>query len=234
VFAGDDHDGSWLTALAAIALRDLVPAIPVRLYGYYWLLDSRGRESDWLWKWKFRTADRHVQFDPAKSGWPWFPDTVSWVIPTSFAILSLQQLPCTCGGMEQVPVRIDCGIQMLLDRACPAGGWNAGNGMVYGEPLEAHADDTAVALLALHAQAQEPAVKAGLDYLERVAPSLSAPWSLAWAILALAAHRRSITVLRESLAALPGIANSEDTSTLAMTSLALDHQRALAAFGVTA
>jgi nucleotide-binding universal stress UspA family protein len=93
-----------VTALAAVALRDIVPAIPARLRAFHWLLHFTGKESDWLWKWKFRTADRHVKFDPDKSGWPWFPDTVSWVVPTSFAILALDQLPCTCGGLEQVPV----------------------------------------------------------------------------------------------------------------------------------
>lgn len=232
-FAGDDQDGSWVTSLAAITLRDLVPAIPARLKGYDWLLRTAGKESNWLWKWKFRTADRHVRFDPDKYGWPWVPDTISWVVPTSLAVLSLKQLPCTCGGLEQVPLRIDCGVQMLLDRACPGGGWNAGNGVVYREPVAPHADDTAVALLALSNRADSPIVQAGVEYLERVAPTLTAPWSLSWTILALAGHHRpSADLQRSLLAILPDITNAEDTSTLAVTCLALDHQRALAAFGV--
>lgn len=233
VFSGDDRDGSWVTSLVAIALRDLVPAIPARLKGFVWLLRTAGEESNWLWKWKFRTVDRHVRFDPDKYGWPWVPDTVSWVVPTSFAILALKQLPCTCGGLERIPLRIDCGVQMLLDRACPGGGWNAGNGVVYGEPVAPHADDTSVALIALSDRAQDPVVRAGVEYLERVASSLSAPWSLAWAILALAAHHRPIASLQTSLAALPDLGKTEDTSTLALICLALDHQHALAAFGVT-
>jgi hypothetical protein len=233
VFSGDDRDGSWVTSLVAIALRDLVPAIPARLKGFDWLLRTTGEESNWLWKWKFRTVDRHVRFDPDKYGWPWVPDAVSWVVPTSFAILSLKQLPCTCGGLERVPLRIDCGVQMLQDRACPGGGWNAGNGVVYGEPVAPHADDTAVALIALSDRAQGPVVQGGVEYLEHVASSLSAPWSLAWAILALAAHRRPIASLQTSLAALPNIEKTEDTSTLALICLALDHRPALAAFGVT-
>jgi hypothetical protein len=40
-------------------------------------LRSAGKEGNWLWKWKFRTTDHHVRFDPDKFGWPWFPDTVS-------------------------------------------------------------------------------------------------------------------------------------------------------------
>jgi hypothetical protein len=123
---------------------------------------------------------------------------------------------------------------MLLDRACPEGGWNAGNGVVYGEPVAPHPDDTAIALLALSERSHVSAVEAGLAYLEHVAPSLAAPWSLAWAILALAAHHRPIAALESSLAALPDLLNTGDNSTLALICLALDHQRALAAFGVSA
>ena len=234
VFAGDDHDGSWVTSLVAIALRDLVPAIPARLKGLHWLLSSAGRESNWLWKWKFRTTDRHVRFDPDKFGWPWFPDTVSWVVPTAFAILALNQLSCSCGGFELAPSRVDRGVQMLLDRACPDGGWNAGNGVVYGSAVAPHPDDTAVALLALRERPQDSVVKISVDYLERTAPTLTAPWRLAWAILAVAAHRRPITSLRNALLPLPDLFCMEDTSTLALVCLALDHEHALANLGGTA
>ena len=200
---------------------------------FHWLLNFAGKESNWFWKWKFRTADRHVRFDPDKYGWPWFPDTVSWVVPTSFAVLALNQIPCSCGGLEHVAARIDCGIQMLVDRACPGGGWNAGNGVVYGAALAPHADDTAIALLALRDRATDPVVQGSVDYLERVAETLTAPWSLAWAILALAAHRRPTTSLSSSLVALPDLSSIEDTSTLAVVCLALDQPRALQAFGVT-
>jgi hypothetical protein len=204
-----------------------------RMQGFHWLVDCAGRESNWFWKWKFRTADRHVRFDPEKYGWPWFPNTVSWVVPTAFAILALKQIPCSCGGLEHVAARIDCGIQMLFDRACPGGGWNAGNGVVYGTAFAPHADDTAIALLALCDREKDPLVQGSVVYLERVAPTLTAPWSLAWAILALAAHRRPITSLSSSLAAFPDLSGTEDTSTLALVCLALDHRRALEAFGVT-
>jgi len=233
VFAGDDHDGSWLTSLVAIALRDLVSAIPARLKGLHWLLSSAGKEANWLWKWKFRTSDRHVRFNPDKFGWPWFPDTVSWVVPTAFAILALNQLPCSCGGFELAPWRVDRGVEMLLDRACPGGGWNAGNGVVYGTAVAPHPDDTAIALLALRDRLQDPVVQSSVDYLERNGPTLTALWSLAWAILALAAHHRPITSLRGALLALPDLFYIEDTNTLALVCLALDHEHALANLGVT-
>ncbi|MGA3314889.1 MAG: prenyltransferase/squalene oxidase repeat-containing protein [Candidatus Korobacteraceae bacterium] len=233
VVSGDDQEGGWVTSLAVIALRDLVPAIPARLQGFHWLLNCSGKESNWFWKWKFRTADRHVRFDPDKYGWPWFPDTVSWVVPTAFAILALNQIPCSCGGLGRIPLRVDCGIQMLFDRACPGGGWNAGNGIVYGCPMAPHVDDTAIALLALSDRGQHPVVQSAVQYLEPVAPTLTAPWSLAWSILALAAHRRPIASLHHSLSALSDLSSTENTGTLALVSLALDYSRALSAFGVT-
>jgi hypothetical protein len=216
-----------------MVLREAMSAIPARLQGFHWLMNCAGKESNWFWKWKFRTADRHVRFDPDKYGWPWFPDTVSWVVPTAFAVLALSQLPCSCGGLEPVPIRVERGVEMLLDRACPGGGWNAGNGVVYGAALAPHADDTAIALLALSDRGQDAVVQSGVRYLESTAPALTAPWSLAWAILALTAHRRPTTSLSNSLVALPDLSSIEDTSTLAVVCLALDQPRALQAFGVT-
>src|ERR1017187_3357277 len=128
---------------------------------------------------------------------------ISWVVPTAFSILALNQLPCSCSGLEKVSFRVERGVEMLLDRACPGGGWNAGNGVVYGTALAPHPDDTAIALLALRDRTKEPIVQGSVDYLERVAATLTAPWSLAWAILALAAHRRPTTSLSSSLVALP-------------------------------
>ena len=233
VFPGDDQEGGWITSLAVMALRDLAWAIPASLQGIHWVLNCAGKESNWFWKWKFRTADRHVRFNPDKYGWPWFPNTVSWVVPTAFAVLALGQIPCSCDGLEHVAARIDCGVQMLFDRACPGGGWNAGNGVVYGTVVAPHPDDTAIALLALSDRGQDAIVQDGVHYLEHVAPTLTAPWSLAWAILALSAHRRTTTTQCSSLVALPGLSSIEDTSTLAVVCLALDHQRALEVFGVT-
>jgi hypothetical protein len=230
-FSGDDHEGSWTTSLVLIALRDKVEAIPQRLKASSWLATSAGEESHWLWKWKFRTTDRHVRFDPAKFGWPWIPHTNSWVVPSAFSILALNQLPCAC-GIEGRDGRVELGIEMLLDRACPSGGWNAGNGVVYGVELSPHPDDTAIALLALTLHAQETIVGLSLDWLERVVPTINAPWSLAWSIVALAAHHRPVDSLVERLSHLPDLDRIEDTATLAIVCLALDHPRALAHFGV--
>jgi hypothetical protein len=230
-FVGDDRDGVWVTSLAVIALRDVATAIPARLAGIHWLMKCQGKEANWFWRWKFLTADRYVRFDPDKFGWPWVPDTCSWVVPTAFAILALSQVPCSCGGLEEIPIRVDRGIEMLMDRACPGGGWNAGNGVVYGSALAPHPDDTAIALLALNNRTQHPVVQASLKWLERTAQALTAPWSLACAILALAAHGRAVGPLITSLMALPDLAGNDDTCALALVCLAADYPRALAALG---
>jgi hypothetical protein len=231
-FEGDDPDGSWVTSLAMIALRDYVPGIPARLRGFHWLLKFAGKESNWFWKWKFRTTDRHVRFNPEKYGWPWFPDTVSWVVPTSFAILALNQVPCGCGDLGRAPRRVTLGIEMLMDRACPSGGWNAGNGVVYGAPLAPHVDDTAVALLALSERKQHPLIQSGVLWLEGTIQDLRSPWSTAWAVLALAAHGRPIESLLTCLTDFPDLSDLGDTNTLAVVALALDCHATLSALGV--
>jgi hypothetical protein len=231
-FDGDDPDGAWVTSLAVIALRDYVPGIPARLRGFHWLLKSAGKESNWFWKWKFRTTDRHVRFDPDKYGWPWFRETISWVVPTSFAVLALNQVPCSCGELGRTPHRVSLGIEMLLDRACPSGGWNAGNGVVYEVALSPHADDTAIALLALSQSKEVSLVQHAVQWLEQTAYGLQVPWSLAWATLALAAHDKPVESLVVCLKSIPDPSAIEDTSTLALVCLSLDYRDALSAFGV--
>ena len=225
-FVGDDQEGSWATALALIALRSDFEDVPALLKGFRWLLLCAGKESGSLWRWKFRTADRHVWFDPDKYGWPWQPDTNSWVVPTAFAILALNQLP-RAFGLENSELRRRRGIEMLLDRVCPGGGWNAGNGVVYGAALAPHSDDTAIALLALKNYPDEASVLKSLEWLEGNASTISAPWSLAWAVLALATYSRDVAPLLGSLADLVGRIDIQDAATRAVVALALDFERSL-------
>lgn len=219
-FEGDDREGSWTTSLALLALQGMSVYVPAVDKGRRWLLRSKGRESHWLWKWKFRTTDRHVRFDPDKFGWPWMPETNSWVVPTSFSLLALRQ-HLQPDQESYARFRIDRGIEMLLDRVCPGGGWNAGNGVVYGEPLAPHPDATAIALLALAGETSNPTVQSSLDWLEEVAHTCTAPWSLAWASMALSAHQRVATALLPSLLQSADPCSIEDVATLAAVALAL-------------
>jgi hypothetical protein len=69
-FVGD-RESSWTTALAVCALNSVNDPSKARERGESWLLRTKGGEGHWLWRWKFKTADRNVQFDPDKYGWPW-------------------------------------------------------------------------------------------------------------------------------------------------------------------
>ena len=90
VVLGDDQGGAYVTSLTVIALRDLVSAIPARLRAIHWLLRCAGKESNWIWKWKFRTADRHVSFDPA----PWsVPESSGSTGPALLAGLAVVDSP---------------------------------------------------------------------------------------------------------------------------------------------
>jgi hypothetical protein len=219
-FEGDDREGCWTTALAVVALRS-VSFSPSRIdNSLRWLLNTRGREGRWPWNWKFRTVDRHVQFDPDKYGWPWFSGTVSWVVPTAFAILALKQAACC--RTESALERVRLGTEMLVDRACPTGGWNAGNGIVFSAGLSAHIDTTAIALLAL-TDDEEPVVRRALNWLREASGRCSSGYSLAWSTLAFLLRDRPSAEL--SLARLckllPGDFTILSTDTLSLATIAI-------------
>jgi hypothetical protein len=55
---------------------------------------------------------------------------------------------------------------MLRDRACVQGGWNAGNGIVFGSALIPHIDATGIALLVLTDDA-DPIASRGRNWLRQ-------------------------------------------------------------------
>ena len=219
-FSGDDAGGSGLTGLVFYALNRCCAQEMVTNRAVQWLIESRGWESHWLWKWKFRTSDRHVRFDPDKFGWPWMPETASWVVPTAYSLLALQHAH-DFSQQDLVHLRIRRGVEMLYDRICPEGGWNAGNGVVYGFPLAPHADATALALLSLLSEPPNHFITSSLDWLERRAETCFAPWSLAWATLAFDAFGRPTALLTDRLSSVVDPAEINDCATLAVVSLAL-------------
>lgn len=172
-FAGDDQS-SGLTGLALLALNKFGIAHHARRRAVCWLLQTRGKETSWPWNWKFRTRDTHVRFDPSRFGWPWYAGTCSWVVPTALAVLALK-LEFPHFRSRKVSRRIQTGVEMLFDRACPGGGWNAGNGVVYGRSMVPHIDSTAIALLALQREAAAVTTALSLKWLEGQANDCNAP-----------------------------------------------------------
>jgi hypothetical protein len=218
-FRGDDGGGSGVTGLALYALNRCCAQGMLTDRAVQWLIESRGWESHWLWKWKFRTSDRHVRFDPDKFGWPWIPKTASWVVPTAYSLLALKHAR-SISQQDLVQLRIRRGVEMLYDRICPEGGWNAGNGVVYGFPLAPHPDATALALLSLQNESPKHFITSSLDWLGRRAETCFAPWSLAWTVLALDAFGRPTALLTDHLCSVVDNAEVNDCATLAVVSLA--------------
>jgi hypothetical protein len=128
-FVGDRED-SWTTALGlvTVAISGTAGSATERAAAH-WLIAIRGHEAHWLWRWKFKLADQQASINPDKFGWPWVPGANSWVIPTAFAIVALKQF-AACNRMEGANRRVRTGVDMLFDRVCVAGGWNAGNRVV--------------------------------------------------------------------------------------------------------
>jgi hypothetical protein len=186
-----------------------------------WLLEERGKEGHWFWRWKFKTADRNVQFDPDKYGWPWTSGSASWVIPTAFSIIAIKQFT-VCNRSEASENRIHLGVEMLLDRACVDGGWNSGNSVAYGVPLRPHVEATAIALLALQDEPRSELTQRSLVWLKKEADSVDSVSSLAWCILSLFVYQESVEALKNRLATIIGDGRDiRNNATLATGILAL-------------
>jgi hypothetical protein len=124
--------------------------------------------------------------------------------------------------------RVGRGVEMLFDRACPGGGWNAGNGVAFGVPLTPHADVTALALIALQPQHHHRFVRASLDWLLSQVPKVSSLYSLSWIAMSLAAFGLPAGHVWEKLFRLHSEARTvPDCQALALTHLALQAHNGL-------
>ena len=216
-----DSEGSWTTALALCTLNSTGDFTAAREKAFRWLYAERGREGHWFWRWKFKTSDRNVRFDPDKYGWPWVTGSASWVIPTAFSIIAIEQFT-VCNRSEESEKRIHLGVEMLLDRECVDGGWNSGNSLVYGVPLRPHVEATAIALLALQDEQRIEMVQKSLSWLRQNAASVDSVSSLAWCILSLFVYQESVEALKSRLATLLGDGRDiRNNATLATALLAL-------------
>ena len=230
-FVGDT-EGSWTTALGLVAVG--ISGGPGRATerAARWLVAMRGREAHWLWRWKFKLADQQAGINPDKFGWPWVPGANSWVIPTAFAIIALKQFTA-CNRSETASRRIIRGVEMLFDRACVGGGWNAGNKVVYGMPLQPHVEATAIALMALQDEPRNLLILESLNWLRRQTEDVTAVSSLAWSILSLFLFGLPVRDLQSRLAAqIEDASRIQDNAALAVTALGLACGEAIHPFAV--
>ena len=89
VWDGDAEADFWASAIARNTLMILGAASEMFVGALDSLLHCQPLEASWLVRLKFRIADRQVRLDPTKFGWPWVPDTTSWVEPTSMVLIAL-------------------------------------------------------------------------------------------------------------------------------------------------
>jgi hypothetical protein len=122
--------------------------------------------------------------DSTLVGWPWVTGTHSWIEPTAWAVLAMKVLQ-----LHDHP-RCREGVRLLLDRQLPDGGCNYGNTFALGQKTLPHLQPSAVALLALQNEGDDPRLVRSLDYLERETAHGSGLSSLCYAALALRAHGR--------------------------------------------
>jgi hypothetical protein len=216
-----DSEGAWTTALALCTLNITGDFVAAREKALRWLDAERGLEGHCFWRWKFKTADRNVRFDPDKYGWPWISGSASWVIPTAFSVIAIKQFT-VCNRSAASEKRIHLGVEMLLDRACLGGGWNSGNSVVYGVALRPHVESTAVALLALQDEQRTEVILKSLSWLRQKAVGIDSVSSLAWCILSLFVYQEPVGGLKNRLAAIVGDGRDvRNNATLATAILAL-------------
>lgn len=196
----DTPGGSWMTSVAVLALARTGEDVERAARGGRWLLGVEGTTGSRFWRflaWVFRQKPVN-ELDPDLKGWPWVDGAFGWVEPTAHALLALgaagSGLPAS-----SLRARIEDGERMILDRACPGGGWNYGNSRVLDTDLRPYADTTAWALLALRGAGEHAKVRLGLDVLARLAAGTRSGLSLALAVLALEAHGRDAAALRARL-----------------------------------
>jgi hypothetical protein len=190
--ASGKEPGCWVSALACLALLNLKgPSQDAIVRGANWLNETWPAEGNFLWRLRQqKQAHSIARQDHGLRGWGWTPNTASWVEPTAYALILLQNIPTRYRPSHAVK-RIQMGEKMLYDRACPGGGWNAGNPLVYGVPGIPRISPTVWALLALRHRQDHAINMEGVEWLRQCYQSLRSPASLALAYICLKVYGRT-------------------------------------------
>jgi hypothetical protein len=147
---------------------------------------------------RLRRSNTVTRQDSSLRGWSWIPQTASWVEPTAYSLILLNEVPPT-DLTSPLQERQRLGEAMLYDRMCPGGGWNNGNPVVYGVAGEPRVGPTAWALLALKANSERTENQQSLDWLERTYSRIPGAASTALAHLCLSTCGRTLPRLEDRL-----------------------------------
>ena len=179
-----DPDGNWMAYAALLAFHAL-GAGPEERRLRDWILGFEDA-ADSFSKEQVATIKARFRYDVSIRGWPWTPRTTAWVEPTALFLLALLH-----AGVSSAAKRIRSGVDLILDRAVPSGGWNFGNPFSSSYELEASVMSTALALTALGAAGvpeSRPEVRAGIRYLSQALSGDISTASLAWVLLAMKSY----------------------------------------------
>jgi hypothetical protein len=186
----EQKSGCWVTSLGCWVLETAGDSLTAAA-GIKWLCEDWPRDttpwSRFLAKFSSQ-RDLHA-INNSYRGWGWTPGTSSWVEPTSFALLALEQAPANILPRE-AERRRELAEAMLYDRICPGGGWNCGNPRVYGVPGDPLVVPTVWALLALRRYPTRSENVMSLDWLERDIASVQSAGSLALARICMKTYDR--------------------------------------------
>lgn len=155
IAALDDESG-WMTAWAVMALAPSDAEMAQR--GVKWLLESACiRITDPK---EVERVRQVLKIDATITGWSWQPGDAAWIFPTALSLLALHQMNV------REHARVQEGIDYLLDRAIPTGGWNIGNPFMVTGSLPPTVEATSLSLIALHALGIENEItQRARDYL---------------------------------------------------------------------
>ena len=152
--------------------------------GVDWLLDSAGTESSFIYIAASRIGLYDADRDLSLKGWPWKPETASWVEPTAHSLVALKQASTKLPSRE-LQERVRAGESQLLDVRCRDGGWNYGNRTILGTDLPSYPETTALALIGLQEHSD---LEHSLDTAQRMAREIASPLGRAWLAIALRLH----------------------------------------------
>lgn len=154
--------------------------------GVAWLLATEGIEANAL----ARLAAKVGLFKPDRNlsyrGWPWKPNTSSWVEPTSHALVALKQSAPKIAD-RRLNNRLLLGHSQLLDVRCRDGGWNYGSRAALEVDLPSYPETTGIALVGLQHHA---AVADSVELAARMARENVSPLARVWLTMALKLHDR--------------------------------------------
>jgi hypothetical protein len=192
------EDAHWSTALAVSlhCVRGVYDSVFER--GVGWLLASAGAEGNLFARFVAMWRGSPVGHDLKYRGWPWRPDTSSWIEPTAHSLVALKK----ASGRVQDPDlkrRVLLGEQMILCRRCEDGGWNYGSKQALGVPLPSYPETTALALLGLQGN-RAADLGPTIDRAKKLWQEARSPLARAWLAISLKHYGASVPAINGSVA----------------------------------